>query len=792
MNLIFTRRTHRHRLGLWLLLGFLLAAIAGTPGTSAHTELERAEPPADGLVVAAPDRLQLVFTGEVAAADPAPSLQLFNEAGEPQSVRVLPVGADGDPRTVTAEIGGLDTGTYTVAWTVRSVTDGHILSGTYAFRVGGGLPPGIASTEGETPAPWAVATRWITFVGIAVAGAGFLFGQVVLRGTDQPARYVHLRARLILAGAVVALLASIAEPVLQTLYPPETVDLDLTSAIDGLPAAWWFRPVCLGITAGLAVLAFALRGPMPRIIALSGAAISLLALAGLSLTSHAAGRETWQAAATLSNVVHQVSVALWTGGLVHLALWWPFHKTTTVETNALAPLRRFSTIALPLFAIALVTGLVNTGFMFPLVAGINEYGFTPEAFATLWTSNYGYVLLVKLLILVVPLGLAIYHRAVIAKAVGAATTRVGARVGQTVRIEGIVVLAVVLGGSALALSAPPAIETAPLDEVILTAPANTADGVMSDVVHLAIDPAAPGENTLSLQVTDPQGNPLPAKPLPTVTLDFRSLDQGTVNRGVDVPLSDPSSSTYTIEGLALSLDGWWSITATIEREDQEDTQARMYLLLPDPNVNGFDAPPDPESLPEARAVFDRGLQTMTSWSSVRALERIASGSDALVMVERVVSTGGEDQPPAHVIVVTYAAGFAPSVSGEPPAPPQFVSSYSVTIGDQGWKRGPDGSWLEAPPTRASLPSEWGSIYKGAEDFQLGATTEINGEPVQIVTFHTPEQSSQTEAWFAWWVGTESDNVYRVAMVAQQHYMVWEYSDFNEPVMIEEPRASADP
>lgn len=259
-----------------------------------------------------------------------------------------------------------------------------------------------------------------------------------------------------------------------------------------------------------------------------------------------------------------------------------------------------------------------------------------------------------------------------------------------------------------------------------------------------------------------------------------------------MPLSDATSSIYIIEGLALSLDGWWSITATIERDGQEDTQAQLYTLLPDPNVHGFDAPPEPETDPEARAVFDRGLQAMTSWTSIRTLERIASGSDALVMVERVVTTGGMDQPPAHVIVVTYAAGFAPSVSGEPPPPPQFIASYSITIGDQGWKRGPDGSWLEAPPTRASLPSEWGSIYTGADNFQLGATTEVNGEPVQIVTVHTPEQPSQTEAWFAWWVGTESGNVYRVAMVAQQHYMVWEYSDFNEPFSIEKPSASVDP
>ena len=782
-------RICRSFLGVWAIVVFLGAGALGASEVNAHTELERADPPVNGVVAAAPERLTLVFTGEVAAADPAPSVQVFNAAGEPQPAEVLPVAADGNARTVSVDVADLDTGTYTVAWTVRSVTDGHILSGSYAFSVGGSVPPGTATSAEATPAPWAVATRWLTFLGIAVVLGGLLFEPAVLRGTEPPAPFRRRRTWLVLVGAAVALVATLAEPLLQTLYPPENAKLDLASAVAGLPDAWWLRPVGLALLCLIAVVvAVPLRGRVPPGVAWSGSAIGLLALAGLPLTSHAAAEETWRVAAMLANLIHQVAVALWTGGLVLLALWWPDRHA---GANAdLAPIRRFSRLALPLVGLALVTGLINTGFMVPLAAGIEEYGVRREAFAPLWTSTYGVVLLVKLLILLIPIGLAVSHRATIARGIGAITTRVG-RLRRTTRLESVAVAVVVLAGVALALSVPPVLDRPPLDTVVLTAPAYTADGAMVDVVHLTLDPAEPGESRLELQVTDPHGEPIPTEPPPRVTVALASLERNGVEQSVSVPLTEPATATYAVDDVSFGPNGWWGLTTTVNRDGQDETQARMNVLLPDPNMHGFDAPPERETTAEAQALYERALEQMTSWTSVRTRERIASGSNAVAIIERAVTTGEEGGPPAQTLVAVYSAGFAPTITGAPPAPPKFVYAYNVTIGDQGWERGADGSWLEAPPTRASLPSEWDNTYAGAEDFQLGATAEINGEPVQVVTFYLPEQGAQAEAWFAWWVGVDSANVYRVAMVAQSHYMLIAYTDINAPIQIEPPASVAE-
>jgi hypothetical protein len=98
---------HRHRsiprlwhaLGLVLFWGSLLAVLftSGVSEVTAHAALERAEPPIDGLVIAAPGELRLFFTEDVASADPAPTVHVLNEAGELQSVSSVSMGSDGDP-----------------------------------------------------------------------------------------------------------------------------------------------------------------------------------------------------------------------------------------------------------------------------------------------------------------------------------------------------------------------------------------------------------------------------------------------------------------------------------------------------------------------------------------------------------------------------------------------------------------------------------------------------------------------------------------------------------------------
>jgi hypothetical protein len=511
-------------------------------------------------------------------------------------------------------------------------------------------------------------------------------------------------------------------------------------------------------------------------------------LLGLAMTSHAAGRATYRWMAIASDLLHQWSVALWCGGLVALVVW----AATRSENDNPPTLRlaRFSTSALVLFAVAVVTGLVNAGFIFPFVDEIRRDGWSPGAFDSLWSSSYGIVLLIKILILLVPLALAIRHRSLVGQLAASAAGLVGsisARFRRTLRIEMAVVAIVILGGSTLALSAPPAPdETGTLDRITLISSTTPDPEPDSMLVHLTIDPAQTGDNSLSVRLTNWDGSDIARTPAPRVALDFTSLSHGTVNEGVNLQPATDGSGTFVVNGMNLSLDGWWQIDARIMRDDVGDQRAIFYSLLPDPNTQGFDAAPKPKSDPEAQALFDQAYGQMLEWERARWTENLGSGRDVLVRGRFAVIEGGQSEPSAYSLDVVYSAGFEPLANGDPPKPPTFDSRSSITIGDQGWLRTANGEWLEEPPTNFATPSEWDSIYSGAANFRMGISQSINGAEVQVVTFYLPEQPTQTEAWLSWWIDTSTGDVVQIAMIARQHYMIWHYTDINGDVTIEPP------
>lgn len=793
-----TFRQFLARRSLWTIPLLFMAALAillpGIPAheAAAHAELVRAEPPIDGLVVAAPDQLRLFFSEDVASSNPAPSIRLLDENGQEKKVSIEAQGTNA--REVIVDVPGLSNGTWTVAWTVKSSDDGHVLSGTYAFRIGGGLPPGLATVEGQQPQAWAVATRWLTFLGAAIAGAGFLFGLVIFGKDQEPVRSSRKRTRLILAGAVIALVATVIEPFLQLLFPPAGVDLTVDSAIRGLPADWWYRPAALLPLMILAlVAAYPLRGRISLPVGIIGGALALIPLLGLSLTSHAAARDSFRPIAIASDTLHQWSTALWVGGLFSLVFWWinrPAAESSTdggTTASADFPLKRFSAIALWLFLVAVLTGLLNAWLVLPhketSFLGLGDASL--PAISKLWSSDYGIVLLIKILVLLIPFGLAAYHHRAIARATRAGVHITASVLSKTLRLESIVVCAVVLGGSILALSAPPTISQHALQDVTLASIATPGQGDPTEIVHLTIDPAKQGKNSLTLRLTGMDGK-IPAVTAPArLAMTFTSLSHGTVRNDVSVQPSDLATATYTAAGLDLSIDGWWKIEVNVEQANQPVATAGFYLLLPDPNVHGFDAPAAPASDPAAQAAYEKALTTLTSLTAIRRTEHIGSGRDALVIAEYAWTTGTNGHPPSFESETLFSGSFVPLPDVSPPAPPMTNAYHSVSVADQSWQV-VDGKWLEQSPVMYLPPSEWGGTYTGAQEFQFGTTEIIDGEECQIITFHTPNAETQSEAWFAWWVGKNSGQVRQATMVANQHYMVWNYRDFNGNFVIQGP------
>ncbi|MGH2534413.1 MAG: copper resistance protein CopC [Thermomicrobiales bacterium] len=748
----------RHRRPILPVLALVCLALAATLAVAhpaaAHPELVRAEPPEDGLLAAPPRAIELWLTERVDVGAGSPGLRVLEADGAELPVRNLRVDPN-DPRHVVGEVDDVGAGTYTIIWAVRSADDGHTLSGSFAFRVGTGSAPGAATVEGERPQPWAVATRWLTFLGIAVAAAGFLYRPVLLAGAAGDRARLARRAVATTIGAFTAVLATAAEPFLQTWFPLDgAIVPTLDDALAGMPDAWWLRLCAAAMAFVLSlVLLGARRGnitPAMTAFELVGGMVALVTLVGLSFTSHAAARESYRALAIASDTVHQIAVALWVGGLAHLALSWPPGRDAAGdEPSGGDPIRRFSRYALALVVVGAGTGVLNAGLVLPAVR-------------ELWESDYGRILIAKATILVPVLALATFHRVRLHRA----AVRIGSALQSTVRLEAAMVLLVVLGGSILALLSPPATATVGTVEFIdLAAPLAVEDPAHALDVRLQIAPVEPGENTVTVLLEDADGTPAPTDQVALVRLTFESLNYETEPRETDV--SPNGEGGFVSDGMELSIGGWWRVQALVRRLGMPDAAATFYFMLPDPSVVGMDAVDVPSgSTAEAVALFQRGMATLTGATRVHYVQRLADGGGNYVDSDHLVDAGGANRPPAMDL--------------------RTDTFELITVGDRQWFRREGGEWTERDARPVIPPSEWDESYRGATGLRLGMTEEIDGEMARMVSFVVPARGNIDPGWFTWWIGLESGQVLRETMVARGHYMLNHFISYDEPLRIEPP------
>lgn len=734
------------------LLGCLLVlalAIVLLPGNqvAAHAELERSQPAADAILIAPPDDLQFWFSEKIATSPIPPSVTVFDENGnklDTISVTVDPK----DERHVIADVSGFSTGTYTVNWSEQSSDDGHSLSGTFGFRIGSGRAPGAATVSGENPAIWAVALRWLTFLGAGTAAAGLFW--IAFSALVDPDQRQKRRGAIAMVAAFVGLIATVLEPLLQSQFPPTgVIKPTLSQAIQGLPNPWWLRPAGLVVAiAALALMHFYRNKAAWRPIGVIGALGALAALLGLALTTHVAARESWNIAGKLSVSLHELSVGLWAGGLLVLVLGWPRGAITGEETTGRDALRQFSKVATVLAPIGIITGIINAGLVLP-------------SLDSLWQSDWGRVLIIKVAILVPVMLLAIRHHFWLRKHL----QRISTALRFSVRLEAVLIAAVVLGGVILALSAPPAKSTGEVTKIDLAAPLAGNDKV-AEAVHLIMSPMRAGQNEIRVNVglLDPRstGDVLPVQ---KIKLDLISLNHEADMRDLELT-RDPVTGDFVSDGVQLTLNGWWEIDVTVRRAGLEDEIVPFFVLIPDPNINGFDAPKFDGSNEQAQALFDQALKLEGALTSVHYTERLASGLGGVAVSERILSTGADGSPPVSL---------------------QTASSIAIlTIGDKTWQRTTGNEWIERTYLGVFPPSEWGVSYEGATDFQWGRRVLVDNKPAQVITFYVPPSDSQIAAWYSWWIDEESGHLVNEVMISRMHYMRWRFYDFNMPVDIQPP------
>jgi hypothetical protein len=310
------------------------------------------------------------------------------------------------------------------------------------------------------------------------------------------------------------------------------------------------------------------------------------------------------------------------------------------------------------------------------------------------------------------------------------------------------------------------------DGLDLLAPAGDAFQSETPWVRMNLSPARPGDsNALHFLVATPGGTPVPSQAESARIASVTAQPVGGSAAPETLTLS--SGTGGTLDSTAqFQGGGWWKLSVVV---DGATDPADFFLLFPDPNVNGPAAVPAFASSPGGEALFQRGLEGITSLRTVRYTEWIADGRGNAGFSEHEVSAGGEGQPPGFIY--RAAGGMEAIVLG--------TTRWVKLPGDLGWDKQEGSSPLP--------PSEWGEEYRPATQFAILGEETVDGERCQILALLAPELTEpqrRSAAWYLWWVGTESGRVRQESMVSRFHYMHRNYRDFDAPLVIGPPETAA--
>lgn len=487
MELFRPRQVRGRRLGSLLGLTGLFALAAAAPAF-AHTEFDRSTP-ADGERVKGPlERIEIVFTNAASEAgegfvvlDPGRGEIAPDRVRKPDRGRFL---LEFDRPLSPGDIG--------VRWTVRA-PDTHPINGSFSFT----LRPGRDDGDGDSEAPVTVPTggggtelegflaekpntrpgeilgragRAVTFAGLAAAIGLAIFGLAVLRGSPGEARallgWVRLGGVLIVLGT---LLDAAGQVIVDGGGPAALTDPSAWRATwdQSLGIAWLIR------IAGGGLVAYGTRGEIvdaaehhldpirtvtERIPAASAAPSAITAppaerwqvrlrvdrstapiAAGvglLLLTAHSFDGHTVNEGNRLltsaAAAIHVLAGSIWAAGIVALA-WIVRGRVRRREpSGALMLLARFSVVAGLALALVAVVGVYLTVVIL-------------DSPAQLWSTDWGKVLIAKVLVVGLAAGIGGYNHFKLIPRVEAGGDRGGAgvaRLGVSLRAEAAVMLAV--------------------------------------------------------------------------------------------------------------------------------------------------------------------------------------------------------------------------------------------------------------------------------------------------------------------------------------------------------------
>ncbi|MBT0768704.1 copper resistance protein CopC/CopD [Kineosporia sp. J2-2] len=514
---------------LLVVLASLLPVLTATPA-QAHAYVLAVDPADGSQLDTAPTRIQVTFSEAVTLPPATGAARVLDPSGA-DVTQHAPRLTDGGHVLVIALRPGLPEGVYIASWTVVS-DDSHPVGGAVQF--GYGVPATVAATPAG-PTPTAGPSAGLQLLAGLTKGLLYL-SLVAALGLRPAARVldpaaaapgIHTVTRV---GAALAVAASLAQAGIQWLWEDSAVPDGLTP--ESLRA---FAGTSYSITVlvRIGLLALLLARP-PRHLAthvVLGAAV----LATVVLNGHAGNGPPWRAVVTL---VHVAAVVAWLGGLSLLAAQMLRRRLNDMGLQRLAFWSRYAATLVTLLA---VTGLVQA------VGQVRHP-------AALVSTTYGWILVLKLLLVAVAGTLAVAGHRWVRRTHHPVPPGQTARLRRRVRAEAATGAVIVVVSGALSSVTPASAAYAPHRTV------TTEAGPYTVTVEIA--PARRGPQGLRI-VTRGRGTPVRSVVLELqhendrlpITFPYRL--PGPLRNG------EPTTSTFVSASVNIPETGDWTAQLTL-------------------------------------------------------------------------------------------------------------------------------------------------------------------------------------------------------------------------------------
>ncbi|GAA1012229.1 hypothetical protein Aple_008250 [Acrocarpospora pleiomorpha] len=540
-----------------LLAAFLVLLLPGT--ADAHAVLKSSDP-TDGQVLAQAPRTITATFNEAISLAPKGNM-LLDSAGRPVPADIRSV----NDTVVYTPASTLAEGTYIVSWRVISA-DTHPVGGGISFSVGKpsassvAVPTQVADREVNLLRIGAEVLRYGGVLGFAgLTAFGLFIAEPSVRRSATFARRVR-RVRDALAAAAVFGAAALVP--LVKLWQDGAGVGDLFSA-SLWPAALSTAPAAAAalLAAGTVIALVAVRRELP-VVAAAGAALALGSLAVVGHTRvYGPG---WLVLA--ADLLHLATAALWFGGLLGLCLLFlpdPDHRVAEVASAV----GRFSGAAL-----WLVAGLGASAVLL--------WWRIADSVDGLWTTGYGRLVLVKLVLVLAVIGVAAWNRYRLVPSVLSGPRRqdtLGA-LRRTVGIEA-AGLAVVVAVTGVLVSQTPREEVAAAPAATAPSPSagpKTLTAAVGDgKATMVISPGKRGVNALQLSLVDGKGVPLVPHETPELSVRLPAYELGPFKK----PLSTTGKGTYEAT-VDFPLDGTWTVTLVVRLSEFESPVVSQKVVIP--------------------------------------------------------------------------------------------------------------------------------------------------------------------------------------------------------------------